>query len=652
MQADQETTVQNVCDVAVSVNRFGYAVFLAECNDAGEATDILEFAPGADPGTAKRFLSDHPAAVAVLPFEQNGLIGVQLTGEHDRLGAALREISHSDLPPTLAVRDADGSLVLVYQRPHGLEARSLVEVTEGAQGGNVTINYLYDESNITLPPGEGCTFEGGDGVDAVEIADAPAWVIEAMERGPLAVEGVKIPRPENPTIDDLLAVGFYYSKDGELDRLNPNLFVKFLTGCVKFLRSTGDEFYVYVDGVWVRLDDVAVDVLVRNLINAFKPDFWTPTHGKKVRDTLKLAVPTFDPSKEPRTMINLRNAMLDMETLQLRAHHPRYQSTIRVPITYDPAAACPRFRQFLLEIFEGDEGRVRTVQEFMGYCLTAETRAEKALALVGPGANGKSVLLRVLRALVGALNVSSVSLANLQGRFNTFALVGKLINISAENEIRGSLNTELFKTLVSGEPVEVERKFKQRVPYTPYARLVLAMNNLPRTDDTTRGFTRRLLLVPCRRIFTDAEADRRLYDRLLTELPGILNFALEGLKRLREREYVFTESDASEDAWREYRLMLNPYLAFTQAVMKSAPMARVSRQDLKAAFARWCRANGQGALAGEEPRRVFVAIRDALAESGVPFSETTSNGKRYFVNVAVVEDEVTADEDDLFEDEA
>ena len=219
---------------------------------------------------------------------------------------------------------------------------------------------------------------------------------------------------------------------------------------------------------------------------------------------------------------------------------------MRVPVNFDEAADCPRTRQFLDEILLGDELGISTLQEFMGYCLTGETRAEKALALIGPGANGKSVLLRLLRALCGPMNVSSVGLSSLQGRFSSFSLVGKLVNISAENELRGSLNTELFKLIVSGEPLQVEKKFKQSFAFSPYCKLVLAMNSLPYTDDTTAGFSRRLLIVPCRRIFTPQEADRHLIDKLLVELPGVLNFALEGLRRLRENDYLFTESPVNQ----------------------------------------------------------------------------------------------------------
>ena len=576
MITEEENKIETLAQHALKLLRSGLSIQLATLDENGDIAESMDFLPATATEDILSYADAHPNSAVILLLAANGLIGVNFNGEG--ITKAMEHVSHNDLPATVVIDGPEGRTIL-YSVPHGVNTDGLVGLA--AEHNGVTITYMHSDMCVFLPPTimDGVDYRYSGNTD--EMADAPAWVMERMDCGPLTIAGLAINRPTGSLTRDELEEFAYDYDDNNKAIFNANRFAEFFKKRIKCMRSKSDEYYVYASGVWVKIDDVIFDAFIRDLINAYMPDSWTPAIDTKIRKTLPLAIPTFDPSDEPRWGINLANGIMDLSTFEVVKHHSNYKSTVRIPVAFDQTAGCPRMVRFLHEIFEEDQDRVATVQEFMGYCLTAETRGERALGLVGPGANGKSVYLNVLRALVGPMNVSAVSLSSLQGRFSSYSLVGKLINISAENELRGSLNTELFKLIVSGDPLQVEKKFKQGFTFRPYCKLVLAMNSLPRTDDISDGFTRRLLLVPCRRIFKPEEADRHLTDKLLAELPGILNFALDGLKRLRDQDFLFTESQTSREAWQEYRMMLNPYIAFVTDTLKERQPRELTVRILK-----------------------------------------------------------------------
>ena len=153
----------------------------------------------------------------------------------------------------------------------------------------------------------------------------PSWMIATMDRGPLMLAGVGVDRPENPTNEDLQRIGFIFNDDGKRIGFDANSFVKEITDKIKLMHSVSDEYYAYSNGVWSKIEDIVLDGFFRTLLNAYEPNSWTPAIGTKIRKTLKLAMPVFDPSDEPRWGINLENGNLDLDSFQLQAHHHRNQ---------------------------------------------------------------------------------------------------------------------------------------------------------------------------------------------------------------------------------------------------------------------------------------------------------------------------------------
>lgn len=156
-----------------------------------------------------------------------------------------------------------------------------------------------------------------------------------------------------------------------------------------------------------------------------------------------------------------------LKTGLIENHHSDLLSTVQVPIHYKSKANCPRFIQFMNEITCGDEQLIRVHREVLGYFLSSGIQCQKAFIYSGWGANGKSVLAKIVTILVGEENVSSISLSQFSSDFGLQAILGKTVNIASENETKGvPLNTEIFKAMVSGDGMTINRK--HRSPLTNY----------------------------------------------------------------------------------------------------------------------------------------------------------------------------------------
>jgi len=188
--------------------------------------------------------------------------------------------------------------------------------------------------------------------------------------------------------------------------------------------------YLRANGVWQPIHPAYIERIAMQLLGNQAKSAWVADIRKLVeRNSL---MPPGQDFNEDDGFINLKNGMIFIRARTLLPHDKCFYSTIQLKISYDPAAKCPRWEQFLVEVFEGDLERIALIQEFMGYSLVPDTRYEKALLMIGEGANGKSTLLKVWEQLLGSENVSSVTLPNLQDQFHRVTIHRKLLNIAAE----------------------------------------------------------------------------------------------------------------------------------------------------------------------------------------------------------------------------
>lgn len=232
-------------------------------------------------------------------------------------------------------------------------------------------------------------------------------------------------------------------------------------------------------------------------------------------------------------------ATLDLRAAVHRAVRREDYLTMLLGAMYDPDATCPRWLQFLNEIFLQNTELIAYIQRAVGYCLTGDTREQKLFLCYGPGANGKSVFLEILATLLGdyAANASFETFdANRRNEAsNDLAVLrGKRLVTVIETEEGRRLAEARVKSVTGQDPITCRFLYGEYFTYRPTYKIWLAMNHLPVIRGTEKGIWRRIELIPFKADFEGKE-DKTLSEALRGELDGILQWALEGLRQWWER---------------------------------------------------------------------------------------------------------------------
>jgi putative DNA primase/helicase len=346
---------------------------------------------------------------------------------------------------------------------------------------------------------------------------------------------------------------------------------------------------------------------------AFQPE---PRHIKSVLDILEgecqamiEAMPDWLDEHRPTAadVIAFKNGLLNFHSFSatgaadLMPPTPMWFSELAMPYDLSPGAYCPRWHSFLEQVLkrEGapDAQTIRLLQEWFGYCLTADTRHQKVLMMVGPPRCGKGTIIRALQRVVGEGNCASPNFLSLGERFGLEPLVGKRVATIPDAHLgrTGDAVSILDKILqISGEDrVTVDRKNKSALANTKLGvRFTIAANEPPDLPDSSGAIIHRLLMIQMQETFAGRE-DLRLDEALAAETPGIALWALDGLKRLR-RDGRFTEPDGAAGLRNDYMRQTAPIHAFLEdrCDVGSTEHHWVEVEAFWAKWKEWASANG------------------------------------------------------------
>jgi len=267
-----------------------------------------------------------------------------------------------------------------------------------------------------------------------------------------------------------------------------------------------------------------------------------------------------------------------------------------VDYSFDSSAGCPEWLQFLKSIWPNDPASISLLQEWFGYCLTDDTSQHKFLMTIGPTRSGKSTKTRILKALIGVENVASPTLGGLAGHFCLSPLLGKTLAILPDARLSGKADAvavvERLLSIVGEDPQDVDRKFLPHLTavHMPI-RFLLISNEIPTLSDASGAIVARSLILRMTRSFVGSE-DIHLSERLLAELPGILNWSIAGLQRLRQRGR-FKQPESGQELLDDLQRQASPISEFIGDCCVVGPKQEVSVKDLFAAWKRWCEEHGR-----------------------------------------------------------
>jgi len=300
----------------------------------------------------------------------------------------------------------------------------------------------------------------------------------------------------------------------------------------------------------------------------------------------------------PLHLICVKNGILDFDTGDLSPHTPDIIFLSNINAKYVEGADCPAFKKFLSEVAGSETDRL-TLEEYIGFCLWRRYFLHVILMLLGDGRNGKTTFLNTVRAWLGKDNYSARNLRELTSqRFSMIDLYGKLANVSGEQGFEGgaSISMGTLKDLSGEESVPFEPKFKGSVTGVNTAKLFFACNQvLISRDETLANWSRWLLLIFAKKFGRgEPETDENLIEKLTTEeeRSGILNLAIEGLKRLKKK-HNFSYNLRPDDVRELWATSANPAHGFILENLELDCEANdLSCDDLYRAFRVWSEAKG------------------------------------------------------------
>jgi putative DNA primase/helicase len=293
-----------------------------------------------------------------------------------------------------------------------------------------------------------------------------------------------------------------------------------------------------------------------------------------------------------------RSGLLHLPTMRQFEPTPQFFTTSALDFDPDPLSPPPmEWLGFLNQLFDGDIEALDLLQEWFGYCLICDTSQQKMLLIVGPRRSGKGTIARVLTRLVGPANVCGPTTSSLAGAFGLQPLLGKSLAIVSDARFHGeNIQTVIERLLcISGEDtLTVDRKHLTSVTMKLPTRFVFLSNELPRLSDASGALAGRFVILRLTQSFFGKE-DLKLTPKLLAELPGILNWAIKGWHRLRERGH-FQMPQSVTDAVLDMEDLASPVGAFVRDECIVGAGQRVWMDELYDSWKRWCEREGRSVV--------------------------------------------------------
>lgn len=378
-----------------------------------------------------------------------------------------------------------------------------------------------------------------------------------------------------------------------------------------------DDWWCYYNGNWDSVSDLVIRKHLHESILK-KEKRMTNAIVNSVLALLKaevyVAPDRFDADPD---LLAFDDCVLRISTGEKLAHSPHFYLTSKLPFVYDPTQRSEVWDKFLQDTLPECHD---FMQEFAGYCLTTSTTHEIAIWLHGPPGGGKSTFIAGLQAMLG-MKCCVLGLHDIEhSQFGLTGLPGKTLAVATEQPTYFAKSIPIVNAIISGEPINVQRKYKEQITIIPRAKILWAMNDLPRIDDRSDdGLFRRIKVVHLPGIPIE-QRNPRVKEEIQRSGMAIVNWALIGLARLRARG-KFIIPNVVEEATEHYKLTNDITRVFINDQCEYGDDLRVSGGNLYETYRNWCSENGQKRL----PSNQFA---EELRRLG--FRQTASKGYNYW----------------------
>lgn len=406
-----------------------------------------------------------------------------------------------------------------------------------------------------------------------------------------------------------------HEKTGEITGVNYDQVAEFVTHDAYFIHVIENKkTYMYSNGVYLSHAHEILNSVLYELFSGY-----TDENGQSIlrkgdlyeihaRIDAKCSISISELNDASGNVFNAANGTLNLDTLELFEPSPRNLILTRSPASYDPDAECPAFKSFIEGALPSKQ-MIDAIGELIGFIIWPHYQTHKAFMLYGPKRTGKGTTTRVIEALIGANDSSHVSLQDLaENRFARARLFGKKLNTYGDLPAIPIKDTGIFKNLTGQDTIDAENKYEQIFSFRNRAKLLYSANRLPMLKYEDDAFYNRWIIIPFENsIYGKEDPDLTAKLTTPTELSGILNFGLEGLKRLRSNNWHFSYGE--KESGELYRRASNPLVAFLEDMCEPSD-EYVVKAELVKAFNEYAREKG---LPPARSNKAFgIAMQDQM----------------------------------------
>ncbi|PFQ42802.1 DNA primase [Bacillus cereus] len=331
-------------------------------------------------------------------------------------------------------------------------------------------------------------------------------------------------------------------------------------------------------------------------------------------------------------LLNVENGIVDLKTGKLQQHDRELGLTKITNIAFDENAKCPEWLNFLDQIFQGDKELAEYMQRLIGYSLTGEITEQIMVFLIGGGSNGKSTFINIIKDIMGDYGRQAKSDTFIKkketGANNDIArLVGSRFVSAIESEDGEQLSEAFVKQITGGEPVLARFLRQEFFEFIPEFKVFFTTNHKPVIKGVDEGIWRRIRLIPFNLQLPKEKRDKKLPEKLSLEMPGILNWAIEGC--LKWQQSGLNDPAIVMKATGDYKEEMDILGPFMFECCFKREDVQVEAKDLYEVYANWCFKNGEHQL----KNRAFYRILESQG-----FKRERGNRNKYFIKGVTLAD--------------
>ena len=314
----------------------------------------------------------------------------------------------------------------------------------------------------------------------------------------------------------------------------------------RVMRDKTEAIYAYDNGVWTENGEIHIKRLMRRATPNKNTRQLHRETCHQLRSDYNLMMER-DDLGAPAGTIATQDGLVDLLDCHVRELEPEDFALNKIDSGYSPEAECPTFKDFVRDSCSAED--LEKLQEYAGYLLWQHAQPiGKACFLVGPTDSGKGTFIKAMKTVLGKDNVSAQSLDDLVStRWGPAHMFGKIANMRNEVKPEGVENIEMFKEITGGgDEITAEFKGEQKFEYTVTQKQLFSTNQFPIPDHADEAFWNRCVFVEFPVTVPDEEKDLQLLSKIRKEREGVLNWMIEGLRRLMESGRFSGERDIKE----------------------------------------------------------------------------------------------------------